>query len=160
LLRFLGKLDRVSDLVGEKLAEAHVRSVLDRLFAARCLTPRFALLTPAEGRPPRYRLYLQTPKPPDSEALEADLQAGLEENPYYRHAVGLGQLAAVEVQLLDPDGAPAWCAYERRCLREGQRAGDIKPTALDPRPGWAEVFHALASGDTPARSPQLPARTP
>ena len=59
LLRFLGKCDRVSDLIGEKLAEAHVRAVLDRLFAAAGLQPRFALLAPAPGRPPRYRLYLQ-----------------------------------------------------------------------------------------------------
>ena len=53
LLRFLGKADRVSDLVGEKLAEQHVRVVLDRLFAGHGLAPRFALLVPMEGRPAR-----------------------------------------------------------------------------------------------------------
>ena len=49
LLRFLGKSDRVSDLVGEKLAEAHVQGVLDRLLAAAELQPRFALLVPVFG---------------------------------------------------------------------------------------------------------------
>ncbi len=51
LLRFLGKADRVSDLVGEKLAESHVRSVCARVFAALGLAPRFALLAPVADRP-------------------------------------------------------------------------------------------------------------
>jgi hypothetical protein len=144
LLEFLGKADRTSDLVGEKLAEPHVRSVLDRLFAAHSLAPRFALLVPVEGRPARYRLYLQ------GEGLEAcrtravvwaaDLQRGLEDNPHYRYAVGLGQLAPVEVAVLDALGEPGWHVYERVCLRRGQRGGNIKATALDARTGWPDAF--------------------
>ena len=61
LIRFLGKSDLVSDLVGEKLAEPHVRDVLDRLPALRAIQPRFALLVPVLDRPPRYRLYIQGP---------------------------------------------------------------------------------------------------
>jgi hypothetical protein len=145
LLRFLGKADRTSDLVGEKLAEPHVRAVLDRVFAAHDVSPRFALLVPVEGRPAHYRLYLQAPAPPPHPGtLATALQVGLEENPHYAYAVRLGQLGPVEVQCLDPEGVPAWSLYEQRALARGQKAGVIKPTALDSWPGWPEVFGELA----------------
>ncbi len=61
LLRFLGKSDQISDLIGEKLAEMHVRTVLERLPVLSRLRPRFMMLVPAPGSPPCYRLYLQGP---------------------------------------------------------------------------------------------------
>jgi hypothetical protein len=145
LLRFMGKADRTSDLVGEKLGEPHVRAVLDRVFAAHGLTPRFALLVPVEGRPACYCLYVQAPgRSMYPHTLSTALQAGLEENPHYAYAVRLGQLGPVEVQFLDPEGVPAWSLYEQRCLARGQKAGAIKPAALDAWLGWPEVFQRLS----------------
>jgi hypothetical protein len=141
LLRFLGKSDRVSDLVGEKLAEPHVRAVLDRLFAAQGLRPRFALLVPVLGRPARYRLYVQGDGPGDGSALTAGLEAGLRENPHYRYAVGLGQLANAEVVMLADGSELGWRVYERVCLARGQRVGNFKPAALDAWTGWPAEFH-------------------
>jgi hypothetical protein len=138
LLRFLGKADRVSDLVGEKLAEPHVRSVLDRVFAELGLAPSFAMVVPVLGSPSRYRLYVQGAAA--NELLIARLEAGLGENPYYRHAVEIGQLAAVEVETLPADGETGWRTYERRCLGRGQKAGNIKPAALDAWTGWPAEF--------------------
>ena len=147
LLRFLGKSDQISDLVGEKLAEPHVRSVLERLPSLSRLQPGFTLLVPVPGPPPRYCLYLQGP------ALDAcatplrelcrELQAGLEENPYYRHAVAIGQLAPVEIGVLDPDAESAWLIYERRALEQGQKCGNLKPLALDRWTGWPDHFAPL-----------------
>jgi hypothetical protein len=151
LLRFLGKADRVSDLVGEKLAEPHVRAVLDRVFKARGLAPLFALLVPAPGPPRRYRLYLQDARVAEWQEASAALEAGLCENPYYRHAVRMGQLAPSEVWFLNPEGESAWRIYERRCLARGQKAGGIKPTALDPWTGWPDEFRPLLLERTPAR---------
>src|SRR5262249_43214049 len=130
------------DLVGEKLAEPHVRGVLDRLWAELGVAPRFALLVPVPGQPPRYRLYLQGvgEKEAVREAVQASLHAGLEENPYYPQAVGLGQLAPAEVRVLPRDGGDAWRVYERRCLARGQKIGDVKPTVLDAWTGWPEEF--------------------
>ncbi len=144
LLRFLGKADRVSDLVGEKLSEPHVRDVLNRAFSAYGIAPRFSLVVPVAGQPPHYRLYLQgselvgIPELPCS--MESAVQAGLEENPYYHHAVQLRQLSRLEVCILDASSRPGWLVYERGCLARGQKAGDIKPTALDSRPGWSDEF--------------------
>ncbi len=147
LLRFVGKSDAASDLVGEKLAEPHVRAVLDRVLAAQGLQPRFALLVPHFGRPARYRLYIQAVGLTGDSPLLGPLQHGLEEglraNPYYRQGVLAGQLGPVEVVALEPGGDSAWLLYERRCLQEGQKCGNIKSTALDRRPGWPEVFAHL-----------------
>ena len=97
--------------------------------------------------PPRYRLYLQGPEPCDAGPALAqlcrELQTGLEENPYYRHAVAVGQLAPVEAALLDPAGEAAWLVCERRALERGQKGGDVKPLALDRATDWPERFAPL-----------------
>lgn len=151
LLRFLGRGDCVSDLVGEKLSEPHVRNSIDAAFRECGLHARFAMLTPAAGRPPRYRLYLQIPAGTelDSSAIDRfqhSLEIHLAESPHYRYAVGLGQLAAVEIRMLDARGEPAWHIYQRRCLERGQKAGNIKPVALDTSPGWEAAFERLNNG--------------
>lgn len=157
LLRFVGKADRVSDLIGEKLAEPHVRSVLDRVFATLGIAPRFALLAPAAEKPPRYRLYVQAENLPSS--LQDELEDCLRENPYYRQAVLLGQLAPVEIVWLRED-EPARRIYERRCLRRGQKAGAIKPAALDAWTGWDDELRSLNRLRTPAEgSPAARGRT-
>jgi hypothetical protein len=147
LLRFLGKGDQISDLVGEKLAEQHVRLVLERMASLASLRPRFMLLVPVLERPPRYHLYLQGPSVDDAALMLPqicrELQAGLEENPYYRHAVAAGQLAPVAASILEPEGESAWLVYERRSLERGQKSGDIKPVALDRWTGWPAHFAPL-----------------
>lgn len=72
------------------------------------------------------------------------MQAGLEENPYYHHAVQLRQLARLEVCILDASSKSAWLVYERGCLARGQKAGDIKPTTLDTWTGWLSEFSQVA----------------
>jgi hypothetical protein len=148
LFRFLGRGDHVSDMVGEKLAEPHVRLAVDRSLAVCGLEPRFSLLTPLRERPVRYRFYLQLATgakfhPTMIDQLQRLLEAHLAENPHYRYAVGLCQLAPVEIRPLDAHGEPAWQLYQRRCLARGQKAGNIKPVALDTWDGWPEVFRPL-----------------
>jgi len=153
LLRFVGKCDATSDLVGEKLQEAHVRVVVDRALARHVLNPRFALLVPVLEPSGRYRLYLQGPgidaDAVDLDSLRAGLEDGLNENPYYRHAVAAGQLAPLDVIALDPEGESAWLRYEKRCIDEGQKPGNIKPVALDRRLGWPAILDPL-QGTSPA----------
>jgi hypothetical protein len=145
LVRFLGKSDRVCDLVGEKLGEAHVRGVLERVFARADIAPTFALLVPAVAeRPFRYRLYAELEDDqrgnPRAERLASALESGLGENPHYRYAVALGQLRPVEVRLLEGPPGTAWPIYEGRCLARGQKLGNIKPAVLDSWTGWPDVF--------------------
>lgn len=146
MVRFLGKIDGTSDLVGEKLGEAHVRGVLDGVLAARGVGAGFALLTPAAGGR-HYVLYVQARGLTWAMAggVAAALDAGLSGNPYYRYAREVGQLGMPEVVVLDAAGAGAWGLYERRCVELGQRAGDIKPVALDRRGGWEDVFACVVA---------------
>jgi hypothetical protein len=69
-----------------------------------------------------------------------DLQEALEENPYYKLACGLGQLAPVRACVVPVEVGPAWRLYEAQMLARGQKLGDIKPAVLDGWTGWAEVF--------------------
>jgi len=157
LLRFRGRSSRSSDLVGEKLAEPHVRSVLESLLANAGIAPRFALVVPVAASRPHYRLYLQLsptgPRDFPVEFLAERLQDGLEQNPYYQHAIQLGQLGPLDVCLLDPQAESGWRVHERRCNSEGTSPGDIKPTVLDTRPGWAQVLEPILQ-----RSPRKPGR--
>jgi hypothetical protein len=146
LVRFIGRADRVSDLVGEKLSEAHVREVLDHAFAAHHIAPRFSMLVPVSDLR-CYRLYLQevdrqsTPALLDS--LAESIELGLEKNPYYRHAIQMRQLGQLEIVPLAAWGESAWAVYERVCLARGQRLGDIKPAILHDWSGWPEAFKKL-----------------
>ncbi len=140
LIRFLGRSAATSDLVGEKLHELHVREVLQSVFAAKAITPGFSLLAPVADKPPRYVLYVQGHGIESTvrlcQELAKGLRNGLEQNPYYRHAIQMGQLGDVEVIVLDPTGESAWRVYERGCVANGQRPGDIKPVALHSSRQW------------------------
>jgi hypothetical protein len=152
LLRFLGRSGPCCDRVGEKLEEAFVRSVMERVLSECGVRPRFVMLAPADEVPLRYRWYLQPggPAPPERwQHLVDAMQAGLEANPHYRYAVELGQLAPLELAILDFHGPSAWSIYERRRMAEGQKAGDIKPTTLDPLSGWQRDFRPLTHGAAP-----------
>ncbi len=137
LVRYAGRLDRVSDLCGEKL---HARRVEDALAQARTdsgVTPAFALLAPQTTEPPRYVLYVESAA--DDEALSrfgAALEAQLGEGHHYRYARDLGQLGPLVVHRV----TRGWARFERQLVSEGARAGDIKPTGLDTRDCWPAIF--------------------
>ncbi|MFL5346424.1 MAG: GH3 auxin-responsive promoter family protein [Hyalangium sp.] len=143
-LRFMGRADAVSDLVGEKLSATRVTTVLDAalpsLFGGT--RPRFAMLAPEWEGPPAYRLFLETDAPDErlSEAAEA-IERALREGFHYRYARELGQLGPVSAVRVT-EGTRR---YEARCIALGQRAGDIKPVDLHRQPGWTAHF---ASGGT------------
>jgi radical SAM superfamily enzyme YgiQ (UPF0313 family) len=130
----------------QKLSEAHVREVLDHVFAAHHIAPRFSMLVPMTDLR-CYRLYLQeadrqsTPALLDS--LAESIELGLEKNPYYRHAIQMRQLSELEIVPLAASGESAWAVYERVCLACGQRLGDIKPAILHDWSGWPEAFKKL-----------------
>jgi hypothetical protein len=133
-VRFVGRADATSDLVGEKLAAAFVSRVLDD---SRPRGARFAMLAPTRHGGLHYRLYVEAAVGDDALLGWArDVDARLAEGHPYRYARALGQLGPVDVMCV-VDGA---ARYERGCVRRGQRAGDIKPTPLHLRSDWDEIF--------------------
>lgn len=125
-LRFLGKEGHVSDLRGEKLHESFVVEALARVLTKDGISPRFALLAPAESEPAGYILYLEAEAEPPA-GLAERLDEELSANPHYRLCRALGQLSAVRVTRTERD---AYSQYVAHCQRRGQRLGDIKALAL------------------------------
>lgn len=138
-LRFVGRVDAVSDLRGEKLSAGFVGGALETLLADR--QPRFALLAPErpQGRP-RYTLYVE-PAGGEAAVLPADLALRLDdalsENPHYQLCRRLGQLAPPAVFQVSGGGDAAYLEREREA---GRRLGEVKPSPLSTRAGWSERF--------------------
>jgi len=141
-MRFLGRTAGISDHVGEKLHEPHVRDALDRACRALGVEPRFALLAcdTREG-PPTYRLYLEGVSPERHAALLAAFEQGLSSNPHYAYARALGQLGAPRVVPVT-DGA---ARFEAAAAARGLRRGDVKPSALSAATDW---YEALCGADS------------
>ena len=121
-LRFVGKEDSVSDLYGEKLSEGFVARCLRDVLDAAGMVPAFSMLAPADSH---YVWYLDSDR--DAADLDRALEQRLLENPSYRYCRDLGQLGPVTVVSL-PQG---YRRYVDSCVARGQRAGDVKPRALD-----------------------------
>lgn len=135
LLRFLGKTDETSDLVGEKLNAAHVQSVLQAAFRDLRLTPIYSQLRTLKSSPPGYALQIVAPSlvaaPHLQRQLRDAVELGLHANPAYRYARSLGQLCALELELLNEQEADAQNANRTTVrLAAGQRLGDIKPSTI------------------------------
>ncbi|BBO32238.1 GH3 auxin-responsive promoter family protein [Lacipirellula parvula] len=134
LLRFVGKTDATSDLVGEKLNAAHVESVLQSLFCEFNLAPRFAQLAADEANA-NYVLRLFEPalsaRSSIADQLCESLDRGLSANSAYRYARSLAQLRAPTVEWLNEREVDAVIADDlSRRAAAGQRLGDIKTTSL------------------------------
>lgn len=137
LVRFEGRRDRVSDLCGEKLAEA---VVVRAVAAARAELPcRFVLVAPALAPSAHYAAYVDTDAPDEAlERARVTLEAALSEGAHYRYCRALGQLGPVSVRRVRAGMA----AYHDELVRRGARLGDVKPSSFDTRPIWEEVFRA------------------
>ena len=127
-LRFLGRADGGCDLRGEKLNPLFVQQALVKL------TSDFAMLAPAAGgEAPGYVLFTT-----DRNLPASNVETALRENPYYAHAIGIGQLLPVR-KFLITDECPSH-QYLNRCTQLGQRSSTVKATALHRVAGWEDWF--------------------
>ncbi len=140
LFRFTGKLDRVSDVCGEKLSAGDAERAIGHAASQLGLRPRFAMLAPTiTASPPRYHLYVDTDTSPQRiQAFASAVEAQLMDNHHYRYARDLNQLGPVRAHGV----TQAQARYEAALLARGCRAGDIKPTPLDNRVFWDDVMCA------------------
>ena len=137
LIRFVGRQASVCDWFGEKLNDAHVSHVFQEVFPELGLAPSFAMLACDTDAPPGYVLYIDSPA--DDELLDLaarSIDSRLRENFHYNHARQLGQLGCVRVFRVH-DGAGI---YLTEAIRNGQKPGNVKVSALDRRDGWSKTF--------------------
>ena len=134
-LSFVGRADGASDIAGEKLTAPLVEHALGIAARAAGVTASFAMLAPAWTPAPHYRLYVDGTAA-DAEGLAIALDHELHGAHHYALCRTLGQLGPVRgVSVRGGERT-----YERACTDRGQRAGVIKPPALEPTPGWERWF--------------------
>lgn len=135
-LRFLGRLGMVSDLVGEKLTETFVLHCLEDIEGFSMLCPDVEINA--------YVLvsdHVQAAKTDLADKIEKRLS----QNPQYAYARKLGQLAPLQVHIIErlPEGV-----YLEWAAKQNRRLGDIKiPALLCPsiradgtQVSWKEIF--------------------
>lgn len=153
-VRFVGKLENVGDLTGEKLDGVRVAAIaeaaLRELAVARSGSqPVHWMMTPVPGeRVAGYGLLVDLGDDREVEATRVgrEVERRLCEGHAYRYSREVGQLAPLSVWRLE--------GLRRRWLEAatagGQRLGDIKPLSFDPRPRWASLFrqaHRVERGE-------------
>jgi hypothetical protein len=90
-----------------------------------------------------YVLYIESAEAMDClERIGAAIEAQLCGSFHYEYARRLGQLAPLRVCRVE--GAAD--RYMARAVREGQRAGNVKPLALDRRTDWTDVLTQQRKG--------------
>lgn len=148
LIRFAGRQDAVSDLFGEKLAEGHLRPIVEQALTRNDIHAEFWVVAPERDDPDRgfYTLFLQvepaqdlSQATPDTVLLQVarEIEQGLRGNSQYAYCIRLGQLLPLRVFRISEGGTAAYLSF---CARRGQRLGDIKPAALHPHSGWSQIF--------------------
>ena len=147
-LEFLGRDRSISDLVGEKLSETFVQTVLEDL----CLeTPFFKTLVPVSDPVAHYLLLLDEAQEPPA-AIAQRLDRALMRSPHYRHARLLGQLAPPRV-LISKEIPPALIRYQ---TQSGKKWGDLKPEILATAPLESELLQELETLANPSLIPEVP----
>jgi len=127
--------DATSDMVGEKLHEAHVTEVLHRLLPE---VP-FKMLAPwAEGERRGYMLCCRLPEGMEPAGVLEALERELCENFHYAHARRLGQLG--ELWFLEMDGEAAERFRRKMAAESGCGVGDVKYSGLYRGLDWEKTM--------------------
>jgi GH3 auxin-responsive promoter len=138
LLTFVGKIDDISDLVGEKLHAAQVEAVLQAAFRELNLAPTFAQLSAGQSLPAHYLLRIADTTISDNPAIQERLgslvEHGLRSNPGYAYARALRQLDPIAIELLNQRQADAFISKQLvDRVASGQRLGEVKSRTLSER---------------------------
>jgi hypothetical protein len=137
ILRFVGRESVISDWVGEKLLDAHVAAVLQKVFRQLDVKPSFAMLAFDPEPSPAYSLFLESEAsakrgPEIAAAVDAELRSNFQ----YDYARLLGQLGPVRVVPV----LHAFASFADYAARTGQKFGSIKVPALEPRQIWRKIL--------------------
>ncbi len=143
LICFIGRKDKVVDVLGEKLNEQFVAETTQRMIP-KLMQPRFWMVAPSRSGPDvAYTLFLQliddTADEDSLRRISAEIDQSFRANYHYDYCRRLGQLAQFRLFLIDPDQRPSE-VYLKKCASLGQRLGDIKLVALHPYQHWSSEF--------------------
>ncbi len=139
VIKFLGKEDNVSDITGEKINEIFVKDKLNIVFRRYGISPDFFLVAP-EISPENnyfYVLFIYCGRI-SFRGLSNDIEREFFENCHYKNSRMLGQLEKLKVFRIQNEDV--YADYLKKCIKDGQRLGEIKQRILSRKTGWANVF--------------------
>lgn len=147
IVKFVGRMNNFSDIVGEKLENSYVEKQVLNFLEENKIKEEFLLFSPVKNENGKisYTLFLEIKnknKKLDFEKLENKIKFENKLNEklcqafHYEYAYKLGQLGKVRIFLIEKDGLKTYIAEKSK----RQKIGDIKYRMLDKNFGWENKF--------------------
>ena len=141
IVRFVGRINNFSDIVGEKLKNSFVEKQVLTTLEENNIKGEFLLFAPVRNETGEifYTLFLEIKKDGRKfnwKQIENEMNSSLCKAFHYEYAYKLGQLRKVRVFLIEKDGLKTYTAEKSK----KQKIGDIKYRLLDKNFGWENKF--------------------
>jgi len=141
IVKFVGRINNFSDIVGEKLKNSFVEKQVLTTLEENNIKGEFLLFAPVKNETGKifYTLFLEIKKDGRKfnwKQIENEINSSLCKAFHYEYAYKLGQLRKVRVFLIEKDGLKTYTAEKSK----KQKIGDIKYRLLDKNFGWENKF--------------------
>ena len=141
IVKFVGRINNFSDIVGEKLKNSFVEKQVLTTLEENNIKGEFLLFAPVKNEMGEifYTLFLEIKKDGRKfnwKQIENEINSSLCKAFHYEYAYKLGQLRKVRVFLIEKDGLKTYTAEKSK----KQKIGDIKYRLLDKNFGWENKF--------------------
>jgi len=141
IVKFVGRINNFSDIVGEKLKNSFVEKQVLTTLEENNVKSEFLLFAPVKNETEGifYTLFLEIKKDGRKfnwKQIENEINSSLCKAFHYEYAYKLGQLGKVRVFLIEKDGLKTYTAEKSK----KQKIGDIKYRLLDKNFGWENKF--------------------
>ena len=141
IVKFVGRINNFSDIVGEKLKNSFVEKQVLTTLEENNIKSEFLLFAPVRNETGEifYTLFLEIKKDGRKfnwKQIENEMNSSLCKAFHYEYAYKLGQLRKVRVFLIEKDGLKTYTAEKSK----KQKIGDIKYRLLDKNFGWENKF--------------------
>ena len=141
IVKFVGRINNFSDIVGEKLKNSFVEKQVLTTLEENNIKGEFLLFAPVRNETGEifYTLFLEIKKDGRKfnwKQIENEINSSLCKAFHYEYAYKLGQLGKVRVFLIEKDGLNTYTAEKSK----KQKIGNIKYRLLDKNFGWENKF--------------------
>ena len=141
IVKFVGRINNFSDIVGEKLKNSFVEKQVLTTLEENNIKSEFLLFAPVKNETEGifYTLFLEIKKDGRKfnwKQIENEINSSLCKAFHYEYAYKLGQLGKVRVFLIEKDGLKTYTAEKSK----KQKIGNIKYRLLDKNFGWENKF--------------------
>ena len=141
IVKFVGRINNFSDIVGEKLKNSFVEKQVLTTLEENNIKGEFLLFAPVRNEMGEifYTLFLEIKKEGRKfnwKQIENEINSSLCKAFHYEYAYKLGQLRKVRVFLIEKNGLKTYTAEKSK----KQKIGDIKYRLLDKNFGWENKF--------------------